>query len=146
MSWQLPFCYGMAQKKAGSDIGLLGLCRTCLIATTVSSSFFFPSSQSSVSCFWQSVLESWYQIMDGKTCRDSGGSRLIFFLLCETASVTHASIAVSRTGVQVLNLTNEEYWPKRLIGSSVCSMDVFFVACCYPPPGRRVRGIRRCLT
>lgn len=37
------------------------------------------------------------------------GEQTYFFLICEPASVTHASIAVSRTGVQVLNLTNEEY-------------------------------------
>jgi len=47
--------------------------------------------------------------MDGRTCGETRGNRLGFFPLCEPASASHASIAVRKTGIQALNLTNEEY-------------------------------------
>lgn len=77
MSQQLPFCYGMAQKMAGSGVSILGLHRTHLIATAISvfvAFFFFSSNLSAIF-----ARESWYQIMDGRSCGKSGGNRFGFF-------------------------------------------------------------------
>lgn len=38
-----------------------------------------------------------------------GGTGLDFFLSCDPASASLASVVVRRTGIQALNLTNKEY-------------------------------------